>query len=249
MSTATVTLLVRSGLAANVAATAAAATNGEMLWATDTHVLYVCQGGVAYNVGGGGSGMAIGGAVTSGTATYVLYVDGSGDLGQSADFTWDVSTKTLTVTDGTRTAVLAGGTRAAQFTDGTNTVSVCDGSNAVAASQGSYSGYLCPSGGPAVYGTDGTRVSQISDGTNGLNLTDGTRTVLLCAAGYAGHFVNGAVVVEICNGTDAITYTPGVLIDWSGTPPTDVWLALDRIVAWVLANTGTGAWVTTQPNP
>jgi hypothetical protein len=44
-------LQLRSGLAANVAG--ASAIDGEPLWATDAHALWVSQGGVKYQVGGG----------------------------------------------------------------------------------------------------------------------------------------------------------------------------------------------------
>lgn len=45
-----VTIQLRSGLQANVAA--ATVSNGEPLWTTDTHQLYVCQGGAKYLING-----------------------------------------------------------------------------------------------------------------------------------------------------------------------------------------------------
>lgn len=45
--------------------------------------------------GGGGGGIAIGSAVSGGTATNVLYVDGSINLAQSSNFTFDPSTRVL----------------------------------------------------------------------------------------------------------------------------------------------------------
>jgi hypothetical protein len=48
-------------------------------------------------VAGSGSSLAIGSPVTSGTATDVLFVDGSGNLGQNSAFTFSASTTTLTV--------------------------------------------------------------------------------------------------------------------------------------------------------
>lgn len=72
--------------------------------------------------------VAIGTAVTSGTATYILYVDGSASLAQSSSFTWNDSTKVLTVggkgdfNDGTRHVTLADGTNA--FTQVAGQVSI-----------------------------------------------------------------------------------------------------------------------------
>lgn len=45
------------------------------------------------------------------------------------------------------------------------------------------------------------------------------------------------------------SYSPGTPGNWAGTAPTTIGAALDRIVAWVLANVTTGAWVTTQALP
>jgi hypothetical protein len=48
--------------------------------------------------GGGGSGMAIGATVTSGTSASALYVDGSGNLAQdNSSYNYNSSTKTLTI--------------------------------------------------------------------------------------------------------------------------------------------------------
>lgn len=52
------TIQLRRGLDANVAA--AAAADGEPLWTTDTHELYVGQGGTAYLVGGSGTVTSVG---------------------------------------------------------------------------------------------------------------------------------------------------------------------------------------------
>lgn len=52
-------------------------------------------GGICYELGSGG--VSIGDAVGSGTANYILFVDGSGNLAQSADFQWDDTAKSLTL--------------------------------------------------------------------------------------------------------------------------------------------------------
>lgn len=53
------------------------------------------KGGIVTALGSGS--MAIGNPVSGGTSKYVLYVDGSGNLAQSADFQWDNTAKTLTL--------------------------------------------------------------------------------------------------------------------------------------------------------
>lgn len=56
--------------------------------------------------GGGGGGMSIGGAVSSGTAGSVLFVDGSGNLAQdNGNFFYDASGNQLKLTAGTATDV------------------------------------------------------------------------------------------------------------------------------------------------
>ena len=63
-------------------------------------------GGVAYagivNNPSAGGGMEIGGAVTSGTAGSVLFVDGSGNLGENTNLSWDTSGDNLDIANGLR---------------------------------------------------------------------------------------------------------------------------------------------------
>jgi hypothetical protein len=44
-------------------------------------------------------------------------------------------------------------------------------------------------------------------------------------------------------------YAPGTSGNWASTAPTSIGAALDRLVSWILTNTSTGAWVTTQAKP
>jgi hypothetical protein len=75
-----------------------------------------------------------------------------------------------------------------------------------------------------------------SGGTVGV-FSDGTHHVLICNPFSAGRFQDGVNVVQICDGTNAITYQwGGGSPAWGGTPPTDVWVALDRLAAWMAAN-------------
>lgn len=54
------------------------------------------KGGIITALGSGG-GVTIGNPVGGGTGNYILFVDGSGNLAQSADFQWDNTAKSLTL--------------------------------------------------------------------------------------------------------------------------------------------------------
>lgn len=90
----------------------------------------------------GGGGISIGDAVGSGTANYALFVDGSGNLGQDANFQWNAGAQTLSLmgaagaatfsaSSGNYVVTLANAFNgwAAHFYDGTNSLSICDGTN------------------------------------------------------------------------------------------------------------------------
>ena len=66
---------------------------------------------------------------------------------------------------------------------------------------------------------------------NALYASSGIGNAVLASAAVAGHFQDTAGnVVDLCNLTDHITYAPGNPAGWTAPPPTDVWVALDRIV-------------------
>ncbi len=75
-------------------ATASQANKGRLIYNESTQKFQVSMNTGSYVdiATGSGGGMAIGSAVTSGTATRVLFVDGSGNLGQDAGFLWTNST-------------------------------------------------------------------------------------------------------------------------------------------------------------
>lgn len=108
-------------------------------------------------------GMAIGGAVSGGTATSVLYVDGSGNLAQSANLTWNPAGNGLVVTDGTYTSkiTIPGSVAAQFFGPGPINATFCTATRA---------GYF----------SDGTYTVAIADGSSAGNFGDGTRTVKIC---------------------------------------------------------------------
>src|SRR5262245_25812736 len=76
------------------------------------------------------AGMAIGGAVTGGTAGRVLYVDTGPILANSSGLTFSTSNG-LKVTVGSLVATFGKSTNAGQFQDGTHNVTLADGTNNV----------------------------------------------------------------------------------------------------------------------
>lgn len=68
-----------------------------------------------------------------------------------------------------------------------------------------------------------------------LETTQGSYAATLCALGTTTAAVlatDGTRTVAVCDGTNAVTYVAGNSGNWaSSSPPTDVWLALDRIAA------------------
>jgi hypothetical protein len=171
--------------------------------------------------GGGGGGVVIGAPVTGGTPTYILYVDVSGDVGQSSGLTYNPATSAFEV-----------------ISPGAGNPAISGLGDSGSTAYGQMGQYLSGTGGFGVFGAYTGFVGYL-----GYYSAMGTS-----AAGFfgAGGMAN---VVLLCDGTNYITYAPGAPANWASAPPTDVWVALDRIVAWILANVSTGAWVTVQPNP
>lgn len=166
----------------------------------------------------------------------LLYVD-SGEVKTSAQATYNDTTVTLSLTDGTFIAEMGNSVGSAgSFTDGSNGALICLGTAAA---------YFTGSASEAATLCDGTQAGLFLGATTtvGLGLatqclysTDGTRGAILCDSGTpaAARFNDATFTVEIANGVDAITYAAGNSANWAaGVPPTDVWVALDRIAAAV----------------
>jgi hypothetical protein len=158
---------------------------------------------------------------------------------------------------GGRTATLClGGTTAAQFADSARTVSVCNGVDNITYSPGTPGDWISPPtdvwvaldilaavgaviGGPVIGGTT-TQVVFVDAGGN----LAGDANFTFAAGGPPSLYVKGIYVydgtraLDICNGVVAIGYTPGTPSDWSGTAPSDVWLALDRCATLLKALNG-----------
>ncbi len=75
-------------------------------------------------------------------------------------------------------------------------------------------------------------------GTTAFHGTDTTTTVDLCNGSVAGTFTDGVRTVTICDGANNVLYVPGTPANWSGAAPTDVWIAIDRLLAWLLTQVG-----------
>lgn len=83
---------------------------------------------------------------------------------------------------------------------------------------------------------------SIQCGTTSAALVTGNATfgpaisVQLCSPNLAIYASDGVHSVFICDGTNAVSYSPGNPPDWpSGGPPSDVWVALDRLAAAIVA--------------
>lgn len=84
------------------------------------------------------------------------------------------------------------------------------------------------------------------DGTNGANagLFEDVTNAYAASLGFfqgggpqwAARFTDPSHTVFICDGTNAVSYTPGGSAVWNGPAPTDVWAALDRLTAYLALN-------------
>jgi hypothetical protein len=78
----------------------------------------------------------------------------------------------------------------------------------------------------------GSSSGSLATGTYGGQFGQSPFLVSLASSGWAGQFTDGTRTVSICDGVNNITYTAANNGNWAGgTPPTDIWIALDRIAA------------------
>jgi hypothetical protein len=92
-------------------------------------------------------------------------------------------------------------------------------------------------GNPAISITAGGDAANILQAGIGTRFHSGPGTdCQLATPTTASIFTDGPRTVSICDGTNNITYGPGTPANWLAAPPTDVWLALDRLAAWIAAN-------------
>lgn len=158
-------------------------------------------------------GVNIGQTVVGGTATRVLYVGAGPVLAQSANMTFDTALGFIISQGGFTITLGLVGTCALRSTDGTRIATLSDGTRAVGASDGTNSADLCA-------------------GNSAIQASRGAVVVSLCKLGVAASLTDGTRTVTICDGTNNIKYTAATAADWAAsTPPTDVWVALDRIAA------------------
>lgn len=130
-------LQLKRGLDANIAA--AVAVDGEPLWTTDAHTLWISQGGTKYQIGGG-TGDVVGPA--SATDNSLALFDGTtGKLLKSPSTLYVASGSLVSVSTGAGVWAVQGiggsytgllgydGIAGGRFTDATHTVDICDGVN------------------------------------------------------------------------------------------------------------------------
>lgn len=142
----------------------------------------------------------------------------------------------------------AGGfTGTSGFTVATGTVFVTGAANSDGlmsfASTGSvYNVEICSSSNAMNMSDTSSNLVVVCDQTNAGYFQSGAgRAATLANASRAGRFTDGTRTVDLCDGTNNVTYTPANSSDWNGSPPTDVWAALDRCAALLKTlNGGTG---------
>jgi hypothetical protein len=88
---------------------------------------------------------------------------------------------------------------------------------------------------------DSGRVGTLNDASQGaagaFSNSTGPFTANLANSGSAAVFTDASShTLVICDGANTITYGAGVPSNWFSSAPTDVWVALDRLAAWINAN-------------
>src|SRR5262249_11831162 len=87
-------------------------------------------------------------------------------------------------------------------------------------------------GSTAGYFSDGTRDVYIVPDWAAGHFVESSVTVTLASGGVGGYFCDGTRNVSIFEGTNNINYGASAAGKRAGsTPPTDVWIALDRLAA------------------
>jgi hypothetical protein len=93
------------------------------------------------------------------------------------------------------------------------------------------------SGAAAITAEDGANNAQVARAGVGSRFHDGSGTdAQLATPTTGGVFSDGPRTVSLCDGTNNVSYTPGTPGNWLATAPTDLWVAVDRLSAWIAAN-------------
>lgn len=72
--------------------------------------------------------------------------------------------------------------------------------------------------------------------TQPVTFQQGANVASLAQVAYAIQLTDGVHTVTICDGTNAISYTPTVGGNWNFPIPTDLMVAVDRLAAWIALN-------------
>lgn len=99
--------------------------------------------------------------------------------------------------------------------------------------QGVFVAELC-NGTVAVYANYPGFTAALCDGAEAGQFQSTGFVVALCSTTYAFRASDGTHTVTICDGVNNVLYSPGAPGNWAGTPPTDLWVAIDRLLAWLL---------------
>lgn len=182
---------------------------------------------------GGGGGMAIGGAITGGTQTQVLFVGVAGILDQSTDFLWDDASKDFSVGDlanannGTRLLVTDSAPLISARVDGLYSVTTVAGSrflqvNTTLGSEYVYLGDIDGAGNNTTFVIDdnaqtisgfaasSTGLTSVVLGTGGnLNTSSNSASVLYSTGGN-----NWGFGADSAAGGTAHVYSGAVVWDW-----------------------------------
>lgn len=173
-------------------------------------------------ISGGGGGGSPGGA-----AGDVQYNDGSGGFAGDSRLHWVAGSGLLTIGSSPSVQIdVAGSTGRVLYVQDGTTVSV----------------RLCVPGGggsfSAIQATDATFTFDAVYATGGYAAQGSWAGFVgrLASTGGAGWFTDGARTVSLCDGANHVLYTAAAGGNWMfSSPPSDVWVALDRIAAALAA--------------
>ncbi len=166
-------------------------------------------------------------AATYGDSTHVaqVAVDAKGRITSASNV---AIANTLTIGN----PIASGGGGRVLYEDGSNNLAAV-ASFTYGGSGGTLALTVTASSVPALTASDGACAAYlVTAAGHAADFGDASRTVQLCNGTEAGNFFDGTRRVKLCDGTNNISYVAAVPGNWAASsPPTDVWIAIERIVA------------------